>query len=142
MAEKCRLCATRYISRGYHDPDEHCLWLGQDQVDPDRVETCARLAQVATFIEQKLPMDIRPWLVNIGMRLSGGERQRMRIARVLYHNPQVLILTSTSALDVDTERAVMDAIEPCLFENHCLDCPSVEHRLLNNVIRLYALKKA
>ncbi|HIW00290.1 MAG TPA: ABC transporter ATP-binding protein/permease [Candidatus Desulfovibrio intestinipullorum] len=44
--------------------------------------------------------------------LSGGQAQRVSIARALYANPDVLILDeSTSALDLGTEKAIMETIE-------------------------------
>ena len=46
-----------------------------------------------------------------GNTLSGGQRQRVAIARALLRKAQVLILDdSTSSLDLETERAVMDNI--------------------------------
>ena len=46
-----------------------------------------------------------------GNTLSGGQRQRVAIARALLSKAQVLILDdSTSSLDLETERAVMDNI--------------------------------
>ena len=84
----------------------------EEQVDQNRVEACASMAQVANFIEQSLSDGYQTMVGERGVRLSGGERQRIGIARALYRDPQVLILDeATSALDVDTERAVMDAIE-------------------------------
>ena len=47
-----------------------------------------------------------------GSKLSGGQKQRIGLARAIYRNPSLLFLDEvTSALDAETEHAVMSSIE-------------------------------
>lgn len=46
-----------------------------------------------------------------GSILSGGERQRLALARIFLKNPDIVIIDEgTSALDINTEKEVMDSI--------------------------------
>jgi ABC-type multidrug transport system fused ATPase/permease subunit len=80
-------------------------------IDPDRLRTAARIAQLESFIES-LPEGFQTHIGEGGLRLSGGQRQRIGIARALYRDPPVLVLDeATSALDGQTERQILAALQ-------------------------------
>lgn len=81
------------------------------EIDKDKVQKAARLANIHDFIINELPKGYETSVGENGIRLSGGQKQRIGIARALYHDPSLLIFDeATSALDGMTERAIMDAI--------------------------------
>lgn len=83
----------------------------KDQIDRERVRQAARQAQIADIIET-WPGQYQTNVGERGVQLSGGQRQRIGIARALYKRADVIIFDeSTSALDNETELAVMQAIE-------------------------------
>ena len=77
----------------------------------------ARAAQADAFIAE-LPNGYDTVIGQRGVTLSGGQRQRITIARALLVKPKVLILDdSTSALDIETEVRLQDAIDRLIADS-------------------------
>ena len=76
----------------------------------DAIVAAARAADAHEFIEA-LPEGYETCVGERGMRLSGGERQRISLARAFLKDAPILMLDEpTSAVDVRTERSIMDAM--------------------------------
>jgi ATP-binding cassette subfamily B protein len=84
---------------------------GAPNASEEAVIDAARAAQAHDFI-LTLPDGYDSHVEARGVNLSGGQKQRIAIARALLTQPRILILDdSTSAVDIDTETRIQDALE-------------------------------
>lgn len=84
---------------------------GKPDASLKEIEAAARAANAHEFI-MKLENGYDTLAGERGSRLSVGERQRIAIARAILKNPPILILDeATSAMDVELEALVQEALE-------------------------------
>ncbi len=115
------------------------LGLKAEAIDNIALKRAVKKAQLQELVE-RLPDGLDTIIGERGIRLSGGQRQRVAIARALYHDPEILVLDEgTSALDMDTEREVILAVEGLKGRITIL---MIAHRLstLSNCDRVISLK--
>ena len=90
------------------------LLYGNPRASQQEVEAAARAAYIHDRI-MEFPDGYDTVVGERGYRLSGGERQRLAIARVILHQPRILIMDeATSALDTASERYVQSALQPLM----------------------------
>ena len=99
--------------------------LGREDLVPGSPEAEAALREAlevaqASFVDD-LPDGVDTVIGEEGLSLSGGQRQRLALARAVAAKPAVLVLDDPlSALDVDTEALVEDALRRVLADTTAL----------------------
>jgi ABC-type multidrug transport system fused ATPase/permease subunit len=84
---------------------------GRDGATEAEIIEAAKLANADEFIA-RMPHGYDTMVGERGDTLSGGQRQRIGIARALVRNNPILILDEpTAALDTESERLVIEALE-------------------------------
>lgn len=86
------------------------LGIPSGEIEMDRVKKAASFAQISSAILE-MPLGYNTMVGERGVKLSGGQRQRIAIARAFYRSANLIIFDEgTSALDIETENAVMESI--------------------------------
>jgi ATP-binding cassette subfamily B protein len=110
----------------FHDSIMANIRYGRPAASVAEVEQAARAAYIHDRI-MEFPEGYDTIVGERGYRLSGGEKQRLAIARVLLHDPRILILDeATSALDTASEREVQKALDALMGSRTTI---AIAHRL-------------
>jgi ATP-binding cassette, subfamily B, bacterial len=110
----------------FHDTILANIRYGRPGASMAEVEEAARAAYIHDRITD-FPDGYDTIVGERGYRLSGGEKQRLAIARVLLHDPRILILDeATSALDTASEREVQKALDTLMGSRTTI---AIAHRL-------------
>lgn len=116
--------------------NENIAWgVNPDEIDENKVIQALKDAQIYEFLK-----DNRIKSDTMLKRLSQGQMQRLAIARVLYRNPEILILDeATSSLDVQTEHDITQVLTKLKGAKTII---SIAHRLstLKNCDNLIYMK--
>ena len=99
---------------------------GNPDATKEQVMAAAKMANADEFIS-KMPLGYETQVGERGATLSGGQRQRIGIARVMVRNSPILLLDEpTAALDSESERLVIDALEKLMKGKTVI---AIAHRL-------------
>ena len=99
---------------------------GRPDATREDIVAAATVANAHDFIRE-LPQGYDTILGERGMTLSGGQRQRLAIARALLKDAPILILDEpTSAIDIETEHRILEALERLMLGRTTL---IIAHRL-------------
>ncbi|HNC52984.1 MAG TPA: ABC transporter ATP-binding protein [Accumulibacter sp.] len=123
----------------FHGTIRENIAYGRPGASEAEIVEAARLANADEFIS-RMPHGYDTVVGERGMTLSGGQRQRIGIARALIRNAPILILDEpTAALDTESEKLVMDALQKLMKGRTVL---TIAHRLstIRNADKIVVLK--
>ena len=87
-----------------------------DKPDMEMIDKVLKVVNMYDFV-YSLPAKLDTKLGDDGKQLSQGQQQRLFIARLLYKNPNYILLDeATNALDADNEQLILDNIREAFSE--------------------------
>ena len=105
---------------------EHNIGFGVNEPDERLIDWAADIAHLKKDVET-LPDRFDTVIGERGVTLSGGQRQRTSISRAVARHPEILILDDVlSAVDTQTEAAIMEKLQPVMKERTTL---FISHRV-------------
>jgi ABC-type bacteriocin/lantibiotic exporter with double-glycine peptidase domain len=115
--------------------------IGDFEPDMNKVMQISMKVGIQSFIDE-LPQGFFTDIGENGIALSGGQRQKIAFARVLYREPEIIILDeATSSLDSESEDQIMDVIQELKADNKTIIM--IAHRLSTvlNADRIVVMEK-
>jgi ATP-binding cassette subfamily C protein len=122
----------------FNDTIRFNLTLGEEFSD-SQIQNAIELAQLGNVMKS-LDDGLETKLGRDGIRLSGGQRQRVAMARMILHDPSVVIFDeSTSALDTHTEIKLFHDLKKFLSGKTVI---TIAHRLstIQNADMIFVLE--
>jgi ATP-binding cassette, subfamily C, bacterial len=110
------------------------ITMGAENISDEAIAKALEIAQLP-----EMSAHLESIVGRHGIKLSGGQRQRLSIARMIIADPSVVIFDeSTSALDVQTEAKLYEALLPILKDKTVI---TIAHRLstVKNADTIYVL---
>lgn len=114
--------------------------LGREEVDLNDVKLAAEKVMASRFIE-KMSEEYYGEIKEKGVNLSAGQRQLLSLARVMAHDPKILVLDeATSSVDLATELYIQKGIRTLFKDRTSI---IIAHRLstIKDVDRILVLHK-
>ncbi len=121
----------------FSDTIRNNITLGLD-IDDDRLAEICTMVQADGFIE-RLPARYDTRLTEGATNISTGQRQLLSFARVLAHDPRIIIMDeATASIDTETEQLIQIAVERLMENRTAL---VIAHRLstIKNADRIVVL---
>lgn len=86
------------------------VYAGSTERDAERLYAACKMANIHDFFSS-MPFGYDTMIGKDGYGLSEGQQQRLLIARLIYRNPQLILLDeATNSLDAHNERAIMNSL--------------------------------
>jgi ATP-binding cassette, subfamily B, multidrug efflux pump len=121
----------------FRDTIEENIRLGAD-MSQEQIEEAAQAVQAHRFVTA-MPEGYKTRLDENAANISTGQRQLLSFARVIAHDPRIIILDeATSSIDTETEKLIQEALQVVLEGRTSL---VIAHRLstIKNAHRIFVL---